>query len=113
MKKTFIKLTAEADHAQSLPDALRHAAEQIEEGFTSGDLRTDGIEFGSWEVRDSGELTLPNRATFQITGVEFRGRVDRDDEQVFSYQIQRYHDNGISTERGTCRLNEEVDTLEA
>ena len=51
------KIELNANTIQDVMDALSHTIEQLEKGFTSGDLRNENIDSGSFEV--TGEEVCP------------------------------------------------------
>lgn len=48
-----ITLNASGEKAErgDIADALRHAADQIEEGYIEGDLRNESLEDGYWKLK--------------------------------------------------------------
>lgn len=54
MRKVTFELQAEGDSAYSIAEALHHAAEKLEEGYTSGDLRNADIDSGTWTLTSKG-----------------------------------------------------------
>ena len=47
-----LKLEVESDSLIALEMALQEATRQLQNGCTSGDLRTEGIDTGWWEIEE-------------------------------------------------------------